>query len=34
MRELIFGTNSEAAITYLIVEHVREVHVLAIQWIG
>jgi hypothetical protein len=26
MRELIFGTNGEAAITYLIVEHVHEVH--------
>lgn len=38
MRELIFGTNGEAVITYLIVEriveHVHEVHVLTIQWIG
>jgi len=34
MRELIFGANSEATITYLIVEHAHEVHVLVIQWVG
>ena len=34
MRELIFGPNSEAAVTYLIVEHSREVHILVVQWLG
>lgn len=34
MRELVFGTNNNATITYLIVDHVREVHILVIQWLG
>lgn len=34
IREFVFGANHEAAVTYLIVEHAREVHVLVVQWIG
>lgn len=34
MRELVFGSHHEAVVTYLILEHTREVHVLVVQWIG
>jgi hypothetical protein len=32
MRELILGSGGQIAVTYLIVDHVREVHVLVVQW--
>jgi hypothetical protein len=32
MRELILGSGGQIAVTYLIVDHAREVHVLVIQW--
>lgn len=34
MRELVFGAHSEGAVTYLLLQPQREVHVLLVQWIG
>jgi hypothetical protein len=34
MRELMFGPHGVGAVTYLILEQQREVHVLLVQWIG
>jgi hypothetical protein len=34
MRELVFGEHGSGTITYLVLEHQREVHVLLIQWAG
>ncbi len=34
MRELMFGPDSALAITHLVVDHSREVHILVIQWIA
>lgn len=34
MRELVFGGDGEGTVTYLILEHQREVHVLLVQWLG
>lgn len=34
MRELVFGTHGEGAVTYLVLEREREVHVLVVQWVG
>ncbi|GAA5171389.1 hypothetical protein GCM10023321_69880 [Pseudonocardia eucalypti] len=34
MYELVFGPAGEGAITYLLLEREREVHVLLIQWAG
>lgn len=34
MRELVFGPHGQGTVTYLILEHQREVHVLLVQWIG
>ncbi|WP_028934945.1 hypothetical protein [Pseudonocardia spinosispora] len=33
MRELIFGPAGEGAITYLVMERDREVHLLVVQWL-
>lgn len=34
MRELMFGTHGQGAVTYLILKQQREVHVLLVQWVG
>lgn len=34
MRELVFGAHGEGAVTYMVLEREREVHVLVVQWIG
>jgi hypothetical protein len=33
MRELVFGAHSEGAVTYLLLEREREVHLLLVQWV-
>lgn len=33
MRELMFGPTAQGAITYLLLEEPREVHVLLLQWL-
>ena len=34
MREMVFGAAGEGAVTYLLLEREREVHVLVVQWVG
>jgi|tagenome__1003787_1003787.scaffolds.fasta_scaffold18751350_2 hypothetical protein len=34
MRELIFGPGGAGAITYLLLEDQREVHLLVVQWLS
>jgi hypothetical protein len=34
MRELLFGPGGAGAITYLLLEHQREVHLLVVQWLS
>lgn len=34
VRNMVFGTENDGLITYLIVEERREVHVLMVQWVG
>jgi hypothetical protein len=33
MRELFFGPEGAGSITYLLLEHQREVHLLVVQWL-
>ena len=33
VRELVFGVHGEGAVTYLILEREREIHVLVVQWV-
>lgn len=33
MRELVFGASGQGVATYLIVEHLREVHLLLVHWV-
>lgn len=34
LREWVFGSHGEGTVTYLVLEHQREVHVVLVQWIG
>lgn len=34
MRELVFGAGGRGTVTYMILDHVDEVHVMLVQWIG
>jgi hypothetical protein len=34
MREWVFGVHGEGTITYLMLDDMREVHVLLVQWAG